>query len=139
MSNKKDSPLNQVKENLKRTTFHTETLDNNIVSFRFDALTREVLIPWVDMLQSNHSKWIDPIRLILDFRGAGAPSRYMIDRVPKALESLLMPPSTKIACLIDDNREAQFLHNAIEKWPTSIGKVEKFLNIDPALHWLIDD
>lgn len=137
---KEDSPrLKRQKKQLHRETFHLKTVEGGITLFRFERLSREVLIQWGDLVRVQKQDFPQPVRLLFDFRGAGAPSRYMADRMPRVLEDLALPENTRVAYLIDDSRLAQFIHNAVANWPFAETQIQSFINYDPALNWLAED
>ena len=138
MTKKEDSPkLAQTKADLRRQTVHISTLEQGILLFQFEALTREIFIPFGDYLRTEHPKWTAPVRLIFDFRDAGVPSRFMIDRAPRIFIDIDLPEDTRIACLVDDNSLGHLIHRALESWRKSIPQINSFLNFDPALDWLL--
>lgn len=139
MKKPKDSrSLQEHKADLHRETFHVQQIDDRITAYQFERLSREVLIQWGDLVRVERDNFPEPIRILFDFRGAGAPSRYMVDRMPRIFEDLNFPDNTRIAVVMDDDRTARFVHNAVAQWP-DMGQVEEFINIDPAIQWLTDE
>jgi hypothetical protein len=136
MTEEKESPkLSQVKQTLKRASFHAKKNEHGIWVIRFEALSRGILIQFVDYIGAKQKEFGSPLRLMLDFRGAGAPSRYMVERVPAAMSELL-PPDSRIAYITDGNLESRFVHNAMQTW--QVGEIEEFVNYDPAMRWLLE-
>lgn len=127
-----------LKQRLKKPTFHMTERPDGIIVFAFDNLTREVLVPWADFIQAQQDKWQEPLRIMYDFRGAGAPSRFMIDRVPKILEKLEYPEDIRTAFLFDDGLMARFTRNALQALPDKVGIRREFMNLDPAVNWLLE-
>lgn len=139
MTKKEDSAkLAQTKANLHRQTVHISQIQDGVILFRFEALTREIFIPFGDYLRIEHEKWQAPVRLIFDFRGAGVPSRFMIDRAPRVFTEISLPDDTRIACLVDDSSLSRLIHLALEKWREIVPQIDEFLNFDPALAWLLE-
>ncbi len=137
MTKRKDSEkLAQTKADLHRQTVHISQFDDGVIVFQFEALTREIFIPFGDYLRVQHTKWEAPVRLVLDFRGAGAPSRFMIDRAPRIFDEISLPEDTRIACLVDDSSLGHLIHLSLENWREYIPQMDEFLNFDPALNWL---
>lgn len=128
--------LQEMREKLKKPSFHIEKRPDEIIVFRFDNLTRAVLVQWVDYMNAYCETWTSPLRLLYDFRGSGAPSRFFIDRVPKVFETLVFPEDVRHACLFDDGLMAHFTRSALQKIPNTVGKMEEFMNLDPAIRWL---
>lgn len=140
MAKREDSEkLAQTKANLHRQTFHISETDDGVIVFRFEALTREIFIPFGDYLRATHEKWGAPVRLVFDFRGSGAPSRFMIDRAPRIFDELSLPEDTRVACLVDDSSLGHLIHLSLENWRSYIPHMDEFLNFDPALNWLLEE
>ena len=138
MAKKEDSAkLAQTKANLHRQTVHISQIQDGVILFQFEALTREIFIPFGDYLRVQHEKWQPPVRLIFDFRSAGIPSRFMIDRAPRLFTEISLPADTRIACLVDDSTTGHLIHLALEKWREIIPQIDEFLNFDPAIVWLL--
>lgn len=133
---KESSAILNLKELLKRPTFHTHTRPDGIIVYQFDNLSREVLIQWVDFLRSVEDKLQQSQRILYDFRGAGPPSRFMIDRMPAIMAEMKIPEDTWSAFLVSDDLNGRFTRNALDRLPASIGKTRSFLNLAPALRWL---
>lgn len=129
--------LDEQKEQLKRATFHVHEIEDNVLMFQFDRLTREVLIPFADTFKQRVTKQKPPIRLLFDFRDAGAPSRYMADRLPKIFSEAELPKDARVAFVMDDVTITRFIRQALQNLTTE-GECAEFLNIDPALNWLAD-
>lgn len=138
MKNEDSPKLAETKANLHRPTVQISQLENDIILFQFEALTREIFIPFGDYLRTEHQNWETPIRLIFDFRGAGVPSRFMIDRAPRIFTEINLANDTRIACLVDDNSIGHLIHRALEKWRESVPQISSFLNFDPAIEWMLE-
>lgn len=135
---KESSAILNLKQLLKRPTFHMHTRPDEIIVYQFDNLSREVLIQWVDFLRSIEDKLRPSQRILYDFRGAGPPSRFMIDRLPTIMAEMKIPQDTLSAFLVSDDLNGRFTRNALDRLPANIGKTKSFLNLAPALRWLAD-
>ncbi|MBI5929433.1 MAG: hypothetical protein HY862_09000 [Chloroflexi bacterium] len=125
-----------LKAALKKPTFHVQVRRDRIIVTTFDNLSREVLIQWVDYIRSQDGKMKPPLRILFDFRGAGAPSRFISDRLPNILAELHLPEDTRCGFLFDDGTIARFTRRALMLVPQSIGITKDFLNLGPAIKWL---
>ena len=135
MKTKKTS-LSEQKQQLHRSTFHVHNVDNGVIVFQFEALSREVLIPFIDYVRAMKIK--SPVRIMFDFRGAGAPSRYIIDRLPQVLGEIKFPEDTRIGFVNDDMMTTRFVRKMLDDLPEGVGELREFINYDPAMHWLED-
>lgn len=136
---KESSAILNLKELLKRPTFHMHTRPDGIIVYQFDNLSREVLIQWVDFLRTIEDKLKPSQRILYDFRGAGPPSRFMIDRLPAIMGEMNIPEDTWSAFLVSDDLNGRFTRNALDRLPFNIGKTKSFLNLAPAVRWLLGD
>ncbi|MBZ0317106.1 MAG: hypothetical protein K8L91_11860 [Anaerolineae bacterium] len=125
-----------LKAALKKPTFHVNVRRDRIVVTTFDNLSREVLIQWVDYVRAQDGKMRAPVRILFDFRGAGAPSRFVFDRLPGILAELHLPDDTRCGFLFDDGTIARFTRRALTQLPSNIGVTRDFLNLGPAIKWL---
>jgi hypothetical protein len=125
-----------LKAALKKPTFHIQVRPDRIIVTTFDNLSREVLIQWVDYIRAQDGKMKPPVRILFDFRGAGAPSRFVTDRLPGIMGELHLPDDTRAAFLFDDGTVARFTLRALGRLPNTIGKTRDFLNLAPAIKWL---
>ncbi|NDJ85336.1 MAG: hypothetical protein GYB66_05585 [Chloroflexi bacterium] len=128
--------IRNLKASLKRATFHEEIYPGHILLYRFDNLSREVLIQWVDYIRGKTDSLESPVRILYDFRNSGPPSRFLIDRLPAIMGELQFPENTRSAFLVDDDINGRFTRNALVSMPANIGKTQSFLNVTPALKWL---
>ena len=128
--------ISSLKEALKRSTFHVEMLPDKIVVYRFDNLSREVLIQWVEYIRTHNEAMQPPVRILYDFRESGPPSRFLMDRLPDILSDLEIADDIRSAFLVDDSLTGHFTRNALTKLPENIGPTKSFLNLAPALKWL---
>ncbi len=128
--------ISSLKEALKRSTFHVEMLPDKIVVYRFDNLSREVLIQWVEYIRTHNEAMKPPVRILYDFRESGPPSRFLMDRLPDILADLEIADDIRSAFLVDDSLTGHFTRNALSKLPENIGPTKSFLNLAPALKWL---
>jgi hypothetical protein len=125
-----------LKASLKKATFHVEARPDRIIVYRFDNLSREVFIQWVDYARSKDGKLTPPVRMLFDFRGSGPPSRFLKDRLPAILNDLTIPADTRSAFVVDDNLNGYFTRTALESLPDTIGETRSFVNMSPAIQWL---
>lgn len=128
--------LSEQKRQLHRSTFHVHNSKNGVVVFQFETLSREVLIPFMDYIRSMKIK--SPARIMFDFRGAGAPSRYIIDRLPQVLSEIKFPEDTRIGFVNDDMMTARFIGKMLDDLPEGMAEFGEFINYDPAMNWLGD-
>lgn len=140
MSPEEDSStISNLKAALRKATFHYEMRADNVIVYRFDNLSREVFIQWVDHFRSFQSKWTPPLRILYDFRGSGPPSRFMTDRLPGIMSELALPEDTRSAFAVDDNLNGHFTRQALAAIPKEVGETRSFVNINPAIQWLKEE
>lgn len=77
-----------------------------------------------------------PVRIMFDFRGAGAPSRYITDRLPQVLAEIEFPAKTRIGFVNDDMMTARFTRKLLDDLPEDKVEFGEFINYDPAMKWL---
>lgn len=129
--------IRDLKESLKRATFHVEVRPDRIIVYRFDNLSRAVLIQWVDYVRTKQENMEPPVRVLFDLRGSGPPSRFMADRLPHILKDFVILEDTRSAFLVDDDLNGRFTRTALDNMPDTIGETQIFLNLSPAIKWLL--
>jgi hypothetical protein len=131
---KNKTSLSEQKRQLHRSTFHVHVIEEGVTVFQFESLTRQVLIPFMDHILSM--KMRSPARIMFDFRSAGPPSRYMLDRLPQVLDEIKFPEDTRIGFVNDDMMTARFIRKMLDDLPKDMCEFGEFINYDPAMDWL---
>lgn len=126
------------RENPIVSTIHITRLQEGVVVIQFDDFSRSVVEQWAAFIKASDGKLSSPHRVLYDFRKAGPPSPYALQRVGPVMQSIHIPDDTKSAHLYKSALDTQFTKSIIRMMPNYVGKVRAFDDYQRALQWLRD-
>lgn len=113
-------------------------LSQGIVIISFDSFEEHVVDQWAEFITSSSRYLGSQHRVLYDFRAAGAPSQYALERVGPVLASIVIPPDTRTAHLYQSERDMRYTQLIRRQMPSKVGAVRAFFRLEQALEWLLE-
>jgi hypothetical protein len=132
------NPAEDTPEEQPRSVTITQRPDG-IIYTRFEDLSRRSIEAWMAMVRATDGKLRPPVRLLYDFRDAGAPSRFLLDSIGPFVEGLQIPPATRHAYLFRPGPYSRFATSIVRRMPAKVGVVKVFYEERQARNWLLDE
>jgi hypothetical protein len=112
-------------------------LSQGIVIITFDSFAQEVVDQWAAFITNSSKHLGEQHRILYDFRTAGIPSPYALERVGPVLAQVSVPKDTRTAHVYRTPADMHYTDQIIELMPKQVGEVRAFCRFDEALGWLM--
>ena len=116
---------------------HVYSLDNGIIVFKFEELSRRAFQQYLDYVRKYNGQYPDPLRVLYDFRGAGLPGLPFLELHSEALDGLHIPRRMRFAHLVDAMIAKHFHRTLMARLPTIQYEHEVFVREDEVIEWLM--